>query len=75
MNIKEKNYFQEYIDTILTEDGSSKNLLIIKHNNLLFPDEKKLDEEKIIEKGYYPVFHRYQEKNIQKPYDPYLEVK
>lgn len=74
MNIKEKNYFQEYIDTILTEDGSSKNLLIIKHNNLLFPDEKKLDEEKIIEKGYYPVFHRYQEKNIQKPYEPYLEV-
>ncbi|MGN0342999.1 MAG: response regulator [Roseburia sp.] len=74
MGENKRNYFQEYIDTVLSADGDSKNVLIIKHDHLLFPNEDKIDREKIAAKGYWLIYHRYTEKDIRKPYEPYLEV-
>lgn len=74
MGDNKTNYFQEYINTILADDRESGNVLFIRHDNLLFPEEESIDRENILKQGYWPIYHRYQEKSIRKPYEPYLEV-
>lgn len=73
MGISNKNNFHEYVQAAVSKENENR-LLIVRHTKLLFPKEEQLDRQKINEKGYKVVFHRYSLKNICEPYAPFMDV-